>query len=633
MSSKSTQGTIAVTDVSVTTTTIGRHITLTNSGLKTAFIRLNDQPGVVTDFPLLAGISMTFDCSQGSQISNVSAICSPGETTTLYYISWSTLTLHNNEEENSFSFEIVMPAPGIFRLPIAYAGSTQNFKVDWGDNSSSVITAWNSPDRSHTYAGAGTYVIKMTGQCSSFAFNNTSSSAPMVTRLLSFTGDMGFSFLNFYGCTGLKRVTSFGNLNSLIDASNMFRSCAALTSIPSNLFSGCSNLSEFVQIFSGCTSITSIPEDLFRYNLNANSFNGCFTNCTQITSVPENLFKYNVKTQYFGNCFSGMTALTSIPSALFRYNVLNQYFNYTFFQCINITSIPEDLFWYTPLVVTFESAFNGCTKLESIPTRLFKYNPLATNFPNTFLNCSGLRGIPAHLFDNNILATGFFGVFQGCSNSAFTSIPADLFKYNVLAFGMGAAFRDCTKLTTVPPDLFRYNTQNLDFSQLFYGCTSLTSIPDDLFRYNPLVTTFNRTLSNTALITLPVDIFRYNTLVTNFGSSIRDCANLITVPSDLFRYNLLCTTFTSAFNGCIKLELHTSIFCAAGEEGTRFLNKSVSFSSCFSRTSYSGSQGTAPDLWNYLYGTGTPTKTTCFGGAGNSLVSLSNYASIPVTWK
>jgi hypothetical protein len=94
----------------------------------------------------------------------------------------------------------------------------------------------------------------------------------------------------------------------------------------------------------------------------------------------------------------------------------------------------------------------------------------------------------------------------------------------------------------------------------------------------------------------------------------------------------LATNFSYTFYNCPKAQFNINVFYAIGESGTRFLNKSINFSSCFYRTSFTGTQGTAPDLWLCNFGTGTPTKTGCFGGAGNSLTSLTNYASIPIAW-
>ena len=67
---------------------------------------------------------------------------------------------------------------------------------------------------------------------------------------------------------------------------------------------------------------------------------------------------------------------------------------------------------------------------------------------------------------------------------------------------------------------------------------------------------------------------------------------------------------------------------------TRFLNKKMYFINCFKRNSYSGVQGTAPELWNCDYGTEAPAiSTDCFSGNGNNSSSLSNYDDIDSSWK
>jgi hypothetical protein len=59
----------------------------------------------------------------------------------------------------------------------------------------------------------------------------------------------------------------------------------------------------------------------------------------------------------------------------------------------------------------------------------------------------------------------------------------------------------------------------------------------------------------------------------------------------------------------------------------------MNFTECFYRPTWTGStQGTAPALWSATMNASS-IKTACFGGAGNSATSLSNYASIPAAWK
>jgi hypothetical protein len=182
--------------------------------------------------------------------------------------------------------------------------------------------------------------------------------------------------------------------------------------------------------------------------------------------------------------------------------------------------------------------------------------------------------------------------------------------------------------------LFRYNTGALSFAYAFYNCDALTTLPVDIFRYNVNATGFANCFYHcSGLTTLPADLFKYNVSVTIFAATFSTCAALATVSTDLFRYNALCLSFNATFINCPKLQQHATIFYGAGEQATRFLNQSVAFGDCFNRTTFTGTQGVAPDLWNCDFGTGTPSKGSCWAGAGNSLTSLSNYADIPVAWK
>ena len=236
------------------------------------------------------------------------------------------------------------------------------------------------------------------------------------------------------------------------------------------------------------------------------------------------------------------------------------------------------------------------------------------------------------------LKQGFFG----CTN--LTTLPS---VGGILASGTGVLtdgfyylFGDCTALSSISPDLFRYNSaiSTNGFYQTFYNCISLASLPSDLFRYTTQVSAsgFRQTFQNCDHLTsLPSDFFTYTTAVSTDGflNTFYSCTSLASVPTDLFRYNTACTSFFQTFKDCDKLEINASIFCdEATEMTTRFNDQSVNFTNCFKRTSFTGTQGTAPQLWNYTYGSGTPTKTTCYGGGGNSLTSLDNYASIDAPW-
>ena len=60
-----------------------------------------------------------------------------------------------------------------FTLPLV-DGGTYNFTIDWGDESSSTITAFDDEDITHTYedAGASPYNISISGTIIGWQFDN-----------------------------------------------------------------------------------------------------------------------------------------------------------------------------------------------------------------------------------------------------------------------------------------------------------------------------------------------------------------------------------------------------------------------------------------------------------------------------
>jgi hypothetical protein len=285
--------------------------------------------------------------------------------------------------------------------------------------------------------------------------------------------------------------------------------------------------------------------------------------------------------------------------------------------------------------------FSGCSALNtiiSLGTMASLTNVYRTNTSGLFQNCTSITSIPSGMFNGCPAITDFSYAFYMCNNAALTSIPVDLFRYNTAVTSFAYTFGVCNKITSLNSSLFQYNTLVTSFERTFYSCFALTAIPIDLFRYNIAATTFSYTFGGGGtgclfITSIPIDLFRYNIAAISFAYTFQNCSGLTSIPTDLFRYNTVATAFNGTFNGCVKAQYNINIFYAAGEEGTRFLNKSVTFGACFSRSTFSGVQGTAPDLWNCNFGTGTPTRTNCYSGAGNSLTSLTNYADIPTVWK
>ena len=231
---------------------------------------------------------------------------------------------------NSFTFTIAAGSRGAgltFTLPLGTSPSyTHDFTVDWGDSSTSTITAYNDPDRIHTYATAGTYTVTLRGTCEYFAFNNGGSKLAMWT-LVSMAGNMGFKVLNFYGCIGLTTVVALGNLTALTTAVSMFDSCVALTAIPAHIFDGCPAITSFQYAFYGCNHVVqALDGDIFRYNVLANNYNATFYACAGLTghgwgdaSAPNTIMYWPTQPGHAAlvsnaQCFRNCTALDSYSS-------------------------------------------------------------------------------------------------------------------------------------------------------------------------------------------------------------------------------------------------------------------------------------------------------------------------------
>ena len=233
---------------------------------------------------------------------------------------------------------------------------------------------------------------------------------------------------------------------------------------------------------------------------------------------------------------------------------------------------------------------------------------------NGFYNCLNLKSLGTGKIlasGTGVLLDGFQRTFEHCE--LITYITKGLFDNhpNVTDNAFDSTF-SFTAITTIPRHLFDVHTNALDwaFNGTFGMCLYLAIIPNGLFNYNTKVRKHG------------------------FEVTFEGCSSLLMIPNFLHRYNTACRSFAGEFNECINLTLNPWVFYAPGEETTRFGSStaSINFGMWCSRTTFSGMQGAAPELWNCFFNI-PPTTSGCFGDLGNSLVSLSNYASIPSGWK
>lgn len=144
------------------------------------------------------------------------------------------------------------------KLPLI-SSSVCNFKIDWGDGTSNVITSPSQAEATHTYAVSGVYTITIIGLLIDWVHNNNGDKLKIL-EILNW-GDLQITYQSdiFSGCANLKLDNVIGvpklKSNSMI---RMFKNCTSLITInnfdkwttPSgyadtrNLFEGCSNYND-----------------------------------------------------------------------------------------------------------------------------------------------------------------------------------------------------------------------------------------------------------------------------------------------------------------------------------------------------------------------------------------------------
>ena len=560
-------------------------------------------------------------------------------------------------------------------LPLV-ASYSYNCTVDWGDGTPlSTVLSYNSANATHTYTNAGTYNVEIRGTCEGWSFNSSGDNLKIVQVV--YWGDAtrfnGFKYLEngFYGCSNL---TSLGIGKILVSGAG-----------PTSLMA----------CFQGC-ALTAIPAGLLDNLTSVTTLRYCFA-YNHLTSIPNKfLDKVTLTTDMYACFFSN--PLTTIPSGLLDHLsslvILSDAFGSN-----ALTSIPTGLFDYNPSLTSIDGTFYT-NNLAAIPAGLLDHNPLVWNLSYAFAS-NQLTSIPSGLFDHLTSLTNLRGCFY---NNSITAIPTGLLNQTTLVSDMSSCFYS-NNLTSIPSGLFDHLTSLTTLGSCFYN-NNITSLPSGLFDHLTSLTSLSNCFNGNNLSTVPAGLLDNTTAVTNLSAWLANNNNLLTLPPNLFRNVTAAINFSACFSPDTSLQVASDTFYSAGEETTRFLNKTVDFTNCYYRTSSTCAQGTAPDLWTCNFGetitlstapatdwvagdtitgqtsgatalvvskvsslvykikqhfgafthgetvgvtgvpaklaaqdgshptfSGTPISTACFGGGGNSLTSLSNYASIPASWK
>jgi surface protein len=396
------------------------------------------------------------------------------------------------------------------KLPLISTG-TYDFVVDWGDNTTDVITTWNQAETTHTYLSSGIYIIKITGVCRGWEFQNTGDRLKITD--ISQWGDIRFTtqtnvnlgafrgcsnlnvsaidipvfdvaaFAGFFrGCTSLTGNTSFNNwvMTSVTDFNRFFESCANFNQNISNW--DVSNVSSFLAMFLGCTNFN---QNISSWNVaNCSSFRQMFESCTNFN---QNLGDWNVSS---ATNLAGMFRLSGFNNA--GSSSINDWdtSDVTQFGGSNLGMFASCPFnqnigsWNTSSGVNFQAMFLGNTVFNQ---NIGSWNTgNATNMATMFLD--------SFAFNQNI---GSWDVSKVTAfNNMFTS--ASSFNQNIGSWntsegiGFGGMFQNATIFNQ---DISGWNVaKSIAFNNMFNGATAFNA---DISGWNVgLVTNFASMFAN-----------------------------------------------------------------------------------------------------------------------------------------
>ena len=245
-------------------------------------------------------------------------------------------------------------ASNTFVLPII-KGTTETVKIYWGDGTNSTGVNGNN---THVYAASGIYTVKIESRLFGGIYFNNLGDKAKITKIANY--GQGVSRLNigsFYGCSSLLSIDIGNIVSNGADATNQYRGCTALTTVP--LFD-LSSVTNATGMFAYCAALTTVP--LFNLS-NCTSTWVMFYQCSNITTVP--LFDLSSVTNATG-MFYQCSNITTVP--LFDLSKVTNATNMFFGVTLTTQSYSDFLINLATLPLQSGVSFHGGNS---------KYNPAA----------------------------------------------------------------------------------------------------------------------------------------------------------------------------------------------------------------------------------------------------------------
>lgn len=194
-----------------------------------------------------------------------------------------------------FIFSVTVGAGQSFQLPTVGVG-TYDAVIDWGDGDSDVLTVWNAPERTHTYAVSGTYDIRISGVFEGWVVNNYADRLKIteikqwgILKMVNY--GPGVYFYN--ASNMIITATDTLDVSGIVSAYSFWRGCSSITTIPGMNDWDWSRASDLRYFLQGCVNFNQeIDMDVPSATSAAFMFAGCdslnskirLTNSGNITS-------------------------------------------------------------------------------------------------------------------------------------------------------------------------------------------------------------------------------------------------------------------------------------------------------------------------------------------------------------
>lgn len=362
-------------------------------------------------------------------------------------------------------------------LPLVSTGS-YNFWVDWGDGNKDFIKTYNQANSTHTYAIAGTYTIKIKGECTGFDFVGAGDVAKLISidrwgclmLVDNATKPSGFNscinlkslstvdtlkmpstfstFMTFANDTQLSEFGAIGqwDMSNITDIGYCFSGCT-LFNHPINSWNT-SKVSSMIYAFSGI----SFNQPLNLWNTsNVTNMTSLFASCTafnqdisswdvsKVTSMPSLFQNATAFSQPLSNWERSTVGDTSTlgnvtnMSTMFRAaNSFNQDIsNWNVSKVTNMSSmfILNTLYnqplnsWNVGAVTNMSSMFESNTAFNQ-PLNLWNTGAV-TNMSLMFNNATAFNQNIGSWNVSNVSSTGFINFMGGKTPATFSAANLD----------------------------------------------------------------------------------------------------------------------------------------------------------------------------------------------------------------